>query len=364
MTDADRFLATIIATPDDDVPRLVFADWLEEHGDADRAEFIRLQCAIARDGARPGERERADALQAANRKRWKVQGIPGRQLFRRGFVEYLHIAADDLLRYADHIGRSAPVTHLRLSAASDRTVRLLRIDWIGRLRSLEIHNEAIGPQLRHFIHSGVFTELKSLSLRNNRLWSDYIAILGGLAEHLPKLERIDLGGNPIGDEGLAHLAATPSLAGLRDLILPSDGIDEEYRITEVGIEALVQSQSPSRLRTLVLTDQRIGDRGFIRLVESPIVRDLAILDVTRNGIGLLEFGWAEAMLRSPYLSNLMEFRFRGNDVAPPAMILRHWGRLRAGCTVDLRDCHMDSQTARLFRDSDVADRFLLDGDET
>src|ERR1700735_2152995 len=40
---ADALLAEILATPDDDAPRLVFADWLEEHGDIDRATFIRLQ---------------------------------------------------------------------------------------------------------------------------------------------------------------------------------------------------------------------------------------------------------------------------------------------------------------------------------
>ncbi len=44
MTDRDALLAGIRAAPDDDLPRLVYADWLEEHGDADRAEFIRLQC--------------------------------------------------------------------------------------------------------------------------------------------------------------------------------------------------------------------------------------------------------------------------------------------------------------------------------
>jgi uncharacterized protein (TIGR02996 family) len=28
--------------PDDDAPRLVLADWLDDHGDHDRAEFVRL----------------------------------------------------------------------------------------------------------------------------------------------------------------------------------------------------------------------------------------------------------------------------------------------------------------------------------
>src|SRR5262249_36119795 len=42
------FLRTIAENPDDDAPRLVFSDWLEEHGHPERAEFIRLQIALAR----------------------------------------------------------------------------------------------------------------------------------------------------------------------------------------------------------------------------------------------------------------------------------------------------------------------------
>lgn len=38
------FLNTIIANPDDDAPRWVYADWLDEQGYYERAEFIRLQC--------------------------------------------------------------------------------------------------------------------------------------------------------------------------------------------------------------------------------------------------------------------------------------------------------------------------------
>src|SRR5436309_5016958 len=33
----------ILDSPDEDAPRLVLADWLEEHGEADRAELIRLE---------------------------------------------------------------------------------------------------------------------------------------------------------------------------------------------------------------------------------------------------------------------------------------------------------------------------------
>jgi len=48
MTDRD-FLAAITPNPADDAPRLVYADWLEEHDDP-RGEFIRVQVEIVRRG--------------------------------------------------------------------------------------------------------------------------------------------------------------------------------------------------------------------------------------------------------------------------------------------------------------------------
>lgn len=46
MDDRRALMAAIIANPEEDTPRLVLADWLQEHGkkhDQARAEFIRLQ---------------------------------------------------------------------------------------------------------------------------------------------------------------------------------------------------------------------------------------------------------------------------------------------------------------------------------
>src|SRR5262249_40896996 len=51
MTHDTAFLAAIRENPEDDAVRLVYANWLEERGDAARAEFIRLQCESARLGA-------------------------------------------------------------------------------------------------------------------------------------------------------------------------------------------------------------------------------------------------------------------------------------------------------------------------
>lgn len=48
MTDRDALLRAICENPDDDAPRLVFADWLDAHGDPLRAEFIRVQIELAK----------------------------------------------------------------------------------------------------------------------------------------------------------------------------------------------------------------------------------------------------------------------------------------------------------------------------
>lgn len=47
-SDETALLRTILARPDDDAPRLVYAEWLEEHGQEERGEFIRVQCELCR----------------------------------------------------------------------------------------------------------------------------------------------------------------------------------------------------------------------------------------------------------------------------------------------------------------------------
>lgn len=47
MNDGDALLASVLAAPDDDAPRLVYADWLDEHGEGERAELIRVQSELA-----------------------------------------------------------------------------------------------------------------------------------------------------------------------------------------------------------------------------------------------------------------------------------------------------------------------------
>ena len=81
-----RMIAEIVARPDDDGPRLVYADWLLERGDP-RGEFIQVQCANA---ARPtvALAAREAELLEAHGQRWGAHLLPDAHEwhFARGFV--------------------------------------------------------------------------------------------------------------------------------------------------------------------------------------------------------------------------------------------------------------------------------------
>jgi uncharacterized protein (TIGR02996 family) len=47
-SDYAALLRAVLEAPDDDAPRLVMADWLEDHGEPGRAEFVRVQVELAR----------------------------------------------------------------------------------------------------------------------------------------------------------------------------------------------------------------------------------------------------------------------------------------------------------------------------
>src|SRR5262245_29752123 len=83
------FLAAIRAEPEEDAPRLVFADWLDEHGDP-RAEMIRLS--VRRDRL-PDEGPEKDVL-TERLERWEREhrgdwpgGVPRDAVLRRGLFE-------------------------------------------------------------------------------------------------------------------------------------------------------------------------------------------------------------------------------------------------------------------------------------
>jgi uncharacterized protein (TIGR02996 family) len=171
-----QFLAAITAYPEDDLPRLVFADWLDENGDSDRAEFIRLHCERWRTKEKKRYpqrlRDRIAPLREANEAAWRAElpPLPGVEWGRywRGFVSEAKFATPFILvEKAAAAFAATPIQMvqvsglapdsvdavcglpqlenlygLRLDAVSldlDMWRKLTGSDWFGRLRHLIAH---------------------------------------------------------------------------------------------------------------------------------------------------------------------------------------------------------------------------------
>lgn len=121
MDERRALMAAIIANPDDDTPRLVFADWLQEHGgehDRARAEFVRLQVEAARLPKRDKKHEKLESgarkLAAKHHEVWlapltacvrQLEHHPkliGRdspaELFERGLLKTLYLQTADFVQ--------------------------------------------------------------------------------------------------------------------------------------------------------------------------------------------------------------------------------------------------------------------------
>src|SRR5262245_14711379 len=122
-------LHDICACPADDTPRLVYADWLEENGEPDRAEFIRVQ--IELDGL--GEvgprvaalKRREQALLAAHVAEWlkPLRLAESRVVFRRGFVAEVQMSPARFMDLARRLFRRAPLTTIRRDGQAALTGR-------------------------------------------------------------------------------------------------------------------------------------------------------------------------------------------------------------------------------------------------
>src|SRR5437763_1336214 len=134
MPDAAAFLRMIAAAPDDDAPRLVYADWLEEHGDP-RGAFIRVQCALA---ALPDDDPRRPLAGHAAAWTQEFAGRVGGWQFRRGFVEEITLSAEAFLEHAPDLLRAGTVRTVRLHDCRDALGKLARLPALGQVDGLDL----------------------------------------------------------------------------------------------------------------------------------------------------------------------------------------------------------------------------------
>src|SRR5436305_698754 len=119
-------LAAVLEAPDDDAPRLVYADWLDEHGDPGRGEYIRDQVERTRlpeDGPRwKALKARGVELLGAHREAWRKE-LPawaGSYCdYERGFPAAARLTAREFLKKAAGLFRRAPIRRVELRVLVD-----------------------------------------------------------------------------------------------------------------------------------------------------------------------------------------------------------------------------------------------------
>lgn len=356
MTERDALYAAVLASPADDLPRLVFADWCDDHGEPDRAEFIRVQVELARlpaDDPRRGPLEdREDELLDAGHDRWKVPDIRGVQGFVRGFVELWDGTAEWLLAAADRLFDQAPIRVVRVRNADRYAGRLTRLRGLARVEELDLSGNtlAAGGKLQRLLTDTPLDRLRTLRVGNNRLFADALPQIAD-SPVARRLTALDLSGNPLSDDGMEALAAATAFAGLRELIVRNNEQSYEDSVTAVGGQVLTESTAYHHLRVLDLSGHHIGgddDAALIAILRAPLVQQLDVLRLAQNDIGDLDDdpgSWL-AGKEPDAAPRLLDLSGPRNAVGPQtAKALAGWAALARGTTVDLRRCRM---TARAY----------------
>jgi uncharacterized protein (TIGR02996 family) len=297
MTPDDAFLADIIANPDDDAPRLVYADWLEDHGQPGRAAFIRIQCELARDALRPDtRREDLEAkereLLRRHRRDWlrPLRGLLTDCEFRRGFVEQGSVPGDAFVRRAEAIFRATPLRHVRLKGDLSQVDRLAACPHLARLGYLRCSlRDLDAAGLRTLLSSPHLTGLRALDLGLCWLGTESVRALLDWPG-LPRLAELNLGGSLHG-EGAHLLARSPSVRGLTRLFIDNNGL----RVT--GVEAVAGSPHLAGLTDLGLGLGLcwLGTESVRALLDWPGLPRLAELNLG----GSLHGEGAHLLARSP-----------------------------------------------------------------
>jgi uncharacterized protein (TIGR02996 family) len=291
------FLRHAKEQPEDDTPRLVLSDWLEEHGgpaDVARAEFVRVQCRLARLTAKDLEAERVLAREA--------------ELCGNHQRDWLGPLAD-LIEGTRHFYRGLVSIQVRGQAfASRRGLALADSEafaWVDGLRFLSVTPRALATLAPTSLLGG----LNTLSFRDCPLRGEGVEALAA-SPYLNQLTALDLHHCWIEDAGAAALAKAPA-SRLRQLDLYHNLLSSR------GIEKLAAWPGLATVESLNLAVNRIEARGVQALVESPYLTSLRTLDLVNCFLRDEEIA---ILARAPFLDHLKDLRL----MASPS----NWALLR------------------------------------
>ncbi|QJW98924.1 TIGR02996 domain-containing protein [Frigoriglobus tundricola] len=333
-TDEQPFLDAVFDRYADDRPRLVYADFLDDSGEPDRAELIRVQLALARLGAddprRPALSDRQVELLARTRAAWTAHlaGLVVSVDFHRGIPDSVSVDADTFLARGDDLFRRLRVRRLRLLDPAPLLAKLAASPLLARVRALDLCSGDLGNAgLVALLRSPFLKQLEALDLGFNGLDDGGVDALARCC-HLLELTTLALNDNDrITGCGLRALADSPFFAGLTALDVSGNEIDA------AGAAAVVGSRAMDRLRTFSVNNNNIGDAGVKALAASPlfarVLADDSKLELRSNAIGPIG---AAALAACPALAACTELDLTGNYLgdAGVAALLRspHLGRLK------------------------------------
>jgi uncharacterized protein (TIGR02996 family) len=292
--DERALLEAIRAEPEDDAGRLVYADWLEEHGQDERAELIRVQVALERDG--PSEPLLAREKDLLTRRAGEWLGpLAGYLHFDRGMGAARHLRFDRGMAVAcwetlpeleagtarlAEAGDPPWVAERWLSLSGPHSeeadfAALVRSPGFGRLTRFYFggYRASSGDQVWLLGATAAMARALAASPRSanlRRLWLINAALGVAGAEalatspHLGRLRWLSLRHSDVPPEAVAALAHSAALTGLTGLGL-SPGLAAE----EEDIRALAAARGLSRLESLNLSSNRVGDARLRRLLKAP-----------------------------------------------------------------------------------------------
>jgi len=239
--------AGILAHPDEDARRLVYADYIEEHGDRARAEFIRLQCRLATMNEWDEGYTAADARcrrLLADHPEWLG---PVRQL-----NADLPGWCGSLRRHCGHGPHSVFVRGFPGAASSSA-------EWFGAsyadlFASFPI--DTLGFAMDHAAARDALRDCPGLArLRGLGLsmWGEEREGLESLSRfrHVDRLERLEVYSESVAGDPLERLLSAPQFSGLKALTFWGDCRDNEPRRPENVVRDLDRSSWLFGLRELV-----------------------------------------------------------------------------------------------------------------
>jgi uncharacterized protein (TIGR02996 family) len=270
----EALLQAILADPEDDGPRLIYADWLEENGNADRAEFIRVQIELAGTAQANPRRllelhARETQLWDAHREEW-LHGFPAhmrrRDLrFHKGFFEEL--AGDPAVwrKHCEKLFARNPIYRVRLDGlvGAGGVSGMAVLPHLANIRVLVLtgcrFTQPINT-LQILFGTPFLTALRRVDLSGCALGSREVGLLAS-TPGLARAAEVDLSNNGVGLKGAEYLAGPDALPGLRELSLANNPL------TDAGAKALGRSPHLDRLTRLDLRGVVLGEAARAALRE-------------------------------------------------------------------------------------------------